>query len=56
MSSTLIRHIVVVSTLVAILCIALLLAVLLIHSSIMGAHASQSGVMLIAHPQPFAFA
>jgi hypothetical protein len=48
MNSIMIRQIVVVSALVAILCIAFLTAMLLMLGNIPGAHASQSGIMLIA--------
>lgn len=49
MNSTVTRHtIVVVSWLVAILCIALLIGLLLLHISIAGAHPAHTGIMLIA--------
>ena len=48
MNSIMIRQTVIVAAFTAILCIALLMAMLVMLSSIMGAHASQAGVMLIA--------
>ena len=50
MNSTLIRHSIVIKGVVVILCIALLLAVLLVFSSVAGAHSAHSGIMLIAPP------
>jgi hypothetical protein len=49
MSSTLIRQTIVVSWLVAILCIALLVGMLLLHSRA-GAHPAHTGIMIIAPP------
>ena len=48
MNSIMIRQTIVVITLTAILCIALLAGMLLMLSSIPGAHTSQTGVMLIS--------
>ncbi len=48
MNSIMVRQTVFVATLAAILCIALLTAILLMLGNIPGAHASQTGVMLIA--------
>ncbi len=48
MNNTLIRQTIVVSWLVAILLIALLVGILLIHISIAGAHPAHTGIMLIA--------
>jgi len=50
MNSTLIRQVVAVSWLVAILWIALLGDMLLLHLSIAGAHPAHTGIMLIAPP------
>jgi hypothetical protein len=50
MSSTLIRKTIVVGWLVAILCIALLVGMLLLHVSIAGAHPAHTGIMIIAPP------
>jgi hypothetical protein len=50
MNSIVIRQIIVVSCLVAILCIALLVGVPLILGSVAGTHPSQGGLMLIAPP------
>jgi hypothetical protein len=50
MNNTLIRQTIVVSWLVAILWIALLVGILLIHISIAGAHPAHTGIMLIAPP------
>ena len=51
MNSTVIRQtIVAVSWLVAILCIALLVGMLLIHINRAGAYPAHTGIMLIAHP------
>jgi hypothetical protein len=48
MNSTLIRQTIVVSWLVAILWIALLVGLLLLHISIAGAHPAHTGIMIIA--------
>ena len=50
MNNTLIRQTIVVSWLVAILWIALLVGILLIHISIAGAHPAHTGIMLSAPP------
>jgi hypothetical protein len=50
MNSTLIRQTIVVSWLVAILWIALLVGMLLLHISIAGAHPAHTGIMIIAPP------
>ena len=50
MNSTLIRQIIVLSWLVAILGIALLVGLLLLHSSIAGARPAHTGIMIIAPP------
>jgi hypothetical protein len=50
MNSTLIRQAIIVSWLAAIILIALLVGVLLIHLSIAGAHPAHTGIMLIATP------
>lgn len=54
MNSTLIRQIIVVSWLLAILGIALLVGLLLLHISIAGAHPAHTGIMLIAPPYQIA--
>ncbi len=54
MNSILSRQAIVASCLVAILCIMLSVAVLLILGSISGAHSSQAGIMLIAPPYQIA--
>ena len=48
MNNIMVRQIAVVSILVALLCLALLLGVLLILSSFTGAPHSQTGIMIIA--------
>jgi hypothetical protein len=50
MNSTLIRQTIAVSWLVAIVWIASLVGILLIHISIAGAHPAHTGIMLIAPP------
>ena len=50
MNSTVIRQTIIVSWLVAILCIALLAGLLLLHISIAGAHPAHTGIMIIAPP------
>jgi len=50
MNSTWIRQTIVVSWLVAILCIALLVGLLLLPSSMAGAHPAHTGIMIIAPP------
>ena len=54
MNSTLIRQTIVVCWLVAILWIALLVGILLLHISIAGAHPAHTGIMLIAPPYQIA--
>lgn len=54
MNSTLIRQTVVASWLVAILAIALLVGLLLLHSSIAGAHPAHTGIMIIVPPYQIA--
>lgn len=50
MNSFLTRHTLMVDSLMAILCLALLVIVCLILNSIVGTHASQVGIMLIVPP------
>jgi|GraSoi_2013_60cm_1033757.scaffolds.fasta_scaffold75434_2 hypothetical protein len=50
MNNIMVRQTAVVSILVALLCLALLLGVLLILSSFTGAPHSQTGIMIIAPP------
>jgi hypothetical protein len=50
MNSIVIRQIIVVSWLVAILVIAFLVGIFLLHTSIAGVHPAHTGIMLIAPP------
>ena len=54
MNRIVIRQAVVVGILGALLCVAFLLGVLLLHASIAGTHPSQTGMMLIASPSHLA--